>query len=949
MNLTINTDSPQKLTDSLTQGEAATGHELKDIQYRLELEEQVQEKTAHLQQALKELHASEEKFRLLLDESSDPIFSFSVDAHYTYVNNAFAAQLGKTPHEIIGKTPYDMFSVAEADKRVTMVKSVVALGCENNFEVRVPAAEGDRFFLTSVKPIFDAQSQVVAVLCISRDITKRKHAEIALASTMSQLKATLNATDEGIVVMDLEKRIVQFNQRFIELWHIPPELVDQPDSVSWRQHMLLLMADPTVMQVATERVFAHPERVDKEIYRLADGRVLRRNAQPQMIDNEVAGLVWSYSDITDLKNAEEAAQTAARAKSRFLANMSHEIRTPMNGVMGMVDILLKTDLAPKQLRMVNVVQHSCEALLVLLNDILDYSKIDASMMTVECIATPLRQIAESVIQLMIPTASAKSVELGLFVSPELPDQVLSDPNRLRQILFNLVGNAVKFTNGTPEHPGRVLLLADPLEDGSAGMQLQVIDNGIGMSEDIKATLFTPFTQADASTARQFGGTGLGLSISHKLVELMGGQIIVRSAPGQGSEFTLHLPLQSAPNAQVIVPELAGVQLVAVTPDKLTTEIIDSYCRAAGATVAHCVDLNAAMGLLKQAPGTDQHKRVLLLGLTNFLPVAELPTDVRVVRLVDRESQLNDLDITVLSRPLFYLDLIQGVALASGLKSVRDVARWSDRRRQPRENVLSPAEARERGQIVLLAEDNEINRDVLSEQLNLLGYAADVAKDGAEALSLWRKGCYALLLTDCHMPQMDGFELTRTIRAEEPPGQRRPIIAVTANAMQGEARRCLDVGMDDYLSKPLRLHELGPMLAKWLPRASGSTPVPIIDPPEQSSCVIWDATTLGQLIGKNPDKQRRLLNKFLINAQSQISDIVSAVQAGDLAHVMQVAHALKSASRMVGSLALGEHCMQIERASHANLAENCKALTDDLPDLFEQTQQPILAHLAIQNP
>ena len=668
-----------------------------------------------------------------------------------------------------------------------------------------------------------------------------------------------------------------------------------------------------------------------------------------MIDNEVAGLVWSYSDITDLKNAEEAAQTAARAKSQFLANMSHEIRTPMNGVMGMVDILLKTDLAPKQLRMVNVVQHSCEALLVLLNDILDYSKIDASMMTVECIATPLRQIAESVIQLMIPTASAKSVELGLFVSPELPDQVLSDPNRLRQILFNLVGNAVKFTNGTPGHPGRVLLRADPLEDGSAGMQLRVIDNGIGMSEDIKAALFLPFTQADASTARQFGGTGLGLSISHKLVELMGGQITVRSAPGLGSEFTLHLPLQPAANTQVIVPELAGVQLVAVAQDKLTTEIIQSYCGAAGATVAHCVDLNAAMGLLKQAPGTDRHKRVLLLGLTNTLPVAgpQLPTDVGVVRLVHRESQLNDLDITVLSRPLFYLDLIQGVALASGLKSVHDVARRGDRRRQPRENVPSPAEARERGQLVLLAEDNEINRDVLSEQLNLLGYVADVAKDGAEALALWRKGCYALLLTDCHMPQMDGFELTRTIRAEEPPGQRRPIIAVTANAMQGEAQRCLDVGMDDYLSKPLRLHELGPMLAKWLRLAATATPLAIIDRPEQSPHVIWDATTLGQLIGENTDKQRRLLDKFLINAQSQISDIVSAVQAGDLAHAMQVAHALKSASRMVGSLALGEHCMQIERASKANLAENCKALTDDLPALFEQTQQPILAHLAIQ--
>ncbi len=798
------------------------------------------------------LFTSDAKTRLWLDESPDPIFSFTPDAHYAYVNNAFAKPFGLSPGDIIGRTPGDIFPPQEAELRVAVVKNVFAHGQEHNLEVRVPAATGDLFFLTHVKPIFNTERQVVAALGIAREITLRKQAEMALKTSMAQLDATLNATQEGICVTDQQERVLLWNQRFIDLWHVPPDILENHDLVALRKFQTAQMVNQTTLSSTLEGSKLSPGSHHLAMIWLSDHRILYVSVQPQIVDGQITGRVWSYADVTDLKNAEEAAHAAARTKASFLANMSHEIRTPMNGVVGMIDLLDRTDLQPDQRRMVGVMQHSAEALLALLNDILDYSKMEAGKMTIEYIATPLRQVAESVIQLLQPSASAKSVEMNLWVSPQLPDWFVCDPTRLRQMLFNLVGNAIKFTSSSPDHTGRVVLRVMPgtQADGPQIVQWCVQDNGIGISPDVAATLFTPFTQGDTDTTRRFGGTGLGLSITYQLARLMGGSLTVQSALGQGSEFRLQLPLQTAPASS---------------------------------------------------------------------PMA----------LPDKTDGPDPLDVQFLPAP-------------------------------------STNQAIDRGQLVLLAEDNPTNRDVLHEQLRQLGYAAEIAEDGVVAMEMWRTGRYALLLTDCHMPRMDGFELTAAIRAAESPHQHHPIIAVTANAMSGEARRCLDAGMDDYLSKPLRLHELGLMLAKWLPInpvTSVTTPLApsVVDsspaspasstPTEAGPQAVWDDTMLDQLIGHNPAKQRDLLRKYVTNSNAQVLDImqavqaVQAVQAGDLAHVVQVAHALKSASKMVGALVLGEHCKQIERAAQVGQAFQCQTLVAALPALFEQAHVLILAHLA----
>ena len=426
------------------------------------------------------------------------------------------------------------------------------------------------------------------------------------------------------------------------------------------------------------------------------------------------------------------------------------------------------------------------------------------------------------------------------IAPELPAAIYSDPTRLRQVLLNLIGNAIKFSRSEPGQASGVVLALEPgtLADGLPAVLLRVRDSGIGMSADVVAKLFVPFTQADASIARQFGGTGLGLSISHRLVTLMGGQITVQSSPGAGSEFTVVLPLHEAQPEAFSVP-----------------------------------DTDWRMKLRSSAPSADQ-------------------------------------------------------AAASG-------------------------------QLILLAEDNAINRDVLVEQLRLLGYCAEIAEDGRIALEKWRSGRYALLLTDCHMPHMDGFALTGAIRAAEAPGQRLPIIAVTANAMHGEAQRCLEAGMDDYLSKPLRLQELGPMLDKWLPlpnrsavvrevamNAPESVAAPALAARAAGTFDIWSLNTLNQLVGENPGMHRRLLEKFLVNGRQQVSSIEAATQGGAVHKAADVAHSLKSAARSVGALALGDLCQQIETSGRGGDAANCNALVTALAPALAQAQTRIHEHLEL---
>jgi CheY-like chemotaxis protein len=406
-----------------------------------------------------------------------------------------------------------------------------------------------------------------------------------------------------------------------------------------------------------------------------------------------------------------------------------------------------------------------------------------------------------------------------------------------------------------------------------------------------------------------------------------------------------LPLQIATpeHAPLPGPSLAGLHVLIVAPGEQLTPILPAYCRAAGAHVTQVDTLAQANQQLQMQPSPPISVVLLSLTLTAQTPPLAVPAGVGVVRLILRGGDIFDHEITVPARPLMYHDLIQGLAIASGRLSPISQSSFNEPLRLPKQTAPSIEEARARQQLILLAEDNETNRDVMQAQLALLGYAAEMAEDGAQALQMWRSGRYALLLTDCHMPTMDGFELTQAIRQAEPEGTHLPIIAITANAMQGEAQRCRARGMDDYLSKPLRLKELGPMLSKWLPLRPAA-----MDCAPAAPLATWDETTLTQLVGDNPVLQQRLLEKFIIHAQTQVSAIIAAAAAGELITTAGVAHTLKSAARSVGALQLGGLCQAIETAAQAGDQSGCSALAHNLAPAFTQARDAIQQGLSQHN-
>ena len=910
-----------------------------------------------------------------------------------YVNDRFCEISGYSSDELLGQDHSMVNSGVHPKGFFKAMYRSVARGEVWHGEVCNRAKAGHLYWLqTTIVPFMDEAGKPRQYIAIRADITQRKAAEQELQLHREQLEnrvqlqtADLRASAQSMqaMLLDLERQrevlresemrfqlaiegadegIWDWNFATNTFYHSPrmAEMLgysDQelpPTVQAWAPLASEQDRDHYFAQMKAHFIDpAHEFRVLVRLrHRQGDWRWIESHGRASRDANgRAVRFTGTHSDVTERKTAEEAAHAANHAKSEFLANMSHEIRTPMNGVVGMADILMQTEMQPSQRRMLGTIHDSALALLHILNDVLDYSKIEAGMLQVESIATHLRELTEDVAELMLTNASAQAIELSLFVSPQLPQWIATDPNRLRQVLLNLLGNAIKFTHGGEQRRGRVDLTVEPcaLGDGAQGLRLVVSDNGIGIDEEAQRRLFQPFTQADESTARRFGGTGLGLSISQRLVALMHGRITVQSRLGEGSVFTVELPLRESRPARATAadPRLDGVQVIALSLKPSGMKVVPTYCTAAGASFSLAADLDTARELAREALA--RGPTVVLLGLSASALDAELdlPQGVGLVRLLRRTGDRAADASTVLARPLRYLELVRALLLASRAREASTALAHGERRQGLQRPAAPQVEqaCRER-RLILLAEDNETNREVLLEQLHILGYAAEVAQDGEIALRMWRLGHgrqrYALLLTDCHMPRLDGFELTHAIRASEPAQDRVPIIAVTANAMQGEAQRCIERGMDDYLSKPLRLHELGRMLAKWLPQQARAEQAPATD--EAPGLCVWDAGTLSRLIGDDSAMHERLLRKFLANAQLQASSIAAACVGGDLSGASSVAHTLKSAARTVGALALGELCQRLETAGQAADGTGCLAAAQSLPMTLDLVVRAISNHL-----
>jgi PAS domain S-box-containing protein len=795
-------------------------------------------------------------------------------------------------------------------------------------------------------------------------------ASLGKSESKNKLLATIvEQSSEAIWTKDLAGNVTSWNSGAAAMFGYPPaEAIGRALKVS--------ESTPEEEQAHMKRLLAG-ERFSYDAKAMTKSRTELdvQVAVAPLVDevNQCIGKIAVARDVTQRRRGEEelrlaraAAESANQAKSTFLARMSHEIRTPMNGVLGMAELLLETGLTSTQRKYAETVQRSGKILLGIINDVLDFSKIEAGKLELENVDMDLRATVEDVVELLAERAHVKGVELACNISAELVTHVKGDPLRLGQILTNLAGNAIKFTQ-----VGAVVISVARIAetDKDVTLRFEVSDSGAGISVEAQARIFDDFSQADGSTTRKYGGTGLGLAISKQLVEMMGGNIHVESTLGVGSTFwfTSSLEKQETQSHEASRSDptgmLAGVRGLVVESSAISGGILHSQISSWGMTNRVADTPEHALELLAQAAarGVPYDVAIIDLGLPG-MDTLELARKIKAdaaiakVRLVMltpvgrhadiREARSVGIDACLVKpvrQTALYdclVTLMAGPSGAAGAAPVVDVPEKT-------------APAGIRGNL-LVAEDNLINQAVALGVLKLEGYSVTVANNGREALDAHAQGAFDLILMDCHMPEMDGFEATTKIRERERESnlKRVPIIALTANAMTQDREECLNAGMDDHLSKPYGRLQMRDMLNRWIaPAASAQSEVQELAVPAPAKAAeVLDRQMLNQLselqTKDEPDLLACVINLYLVESPKLIQKLKQAAGASDAPEIVRSAHELKSSSANLGATGLSRLCEDLEASARLATTEEASNILARVETEYGCVQSALTAELEL---
>ncbi len=815
---------------------------------------------------------------------------------------------------------------------------------------------------------------------IVQDITRRKRALEALQASEASLRAITDSAQDAILMTDPQGRLT--------FWNPAAEKIvgyTRDEALGRNAFELLISAkDRDLFQGMFKRFLETGKRATKSEF--IEMTALRKDGSHVLVEVSLAGIpledgwhsISLVRDITERNRAKEElveinkqlvetmtranelakqSQMANIAKSDFLANMSHEIRTPMNGVIGMTGLLLDTDLSEEQRRYAETVRISGESLLSLINDILDFSKIEAGKMSLEDLDFDLQELVEDLASTLALRAQEKGLELLYSIPTEVPTLLRGDPGRLRQILNNLVSNAVKFTQ-VGEVAIRVTLESE--DDNAVMLRFSVRDTGIGIPSEKIGLLFEKFTQADTSTTRKYGGTGLGLAISRQLAELMGGEVTVESRVGKGSEFSCTVRLtKQAEGAKAPASELAdlrNVHVLIVDDNATSREILTSYLSSWGMRSAEVADGPAAIQMLLHALDVGDPFQLAVLDMQ--MPVMDGEMLGRAIKANERLAKTGMVMLTslgmrdnanvfreigfeaCLTKPVRNQELKR--SLAQALMDKGKAGKGATALPVPKRQLIKDLQTMFAGSKarILLAEDNITNQQVALGLLKKLGLRADAVANGAEVLEALESIPYDLILMDVQMPVMDGLEATRQIRnsvfsANNP---LIPIVAMTAHAMQGDEERCLAAGMNDYVSKPVAPQALARVLEKWLNEETSSAPMQKVVATEvtsQPEHPVWDLAGLMERVMDDQELALQVLDGFPEDIAQRIQALEAFLTAEDGVGAERQAHSINGASGIVGGKALRAVALEIEKAAKASLLAEA---SEKMPELIRQFEK-----------